>query len=124
MYVYLLQSSSKKTYIGATVDVQKRLRKHNKVVKGGARYTGKWVDRGDKWECICYVSGFPTWIDALQFEWKWKKISQGSSLQKRLEALNVLIASDRSTKMSTPFELWKDPLTIHDVQQNKSNTIE
>jgi predicted GIY-YIG superfamily endonuclease len=123
MYVYLLYSSSKKTYIGATVDVQKRLRKHNKIVKGGARYTGKWVDRGDKWECICYVSGFPTWIDALQFEWKWKKLSHGSSLQKRLEALNVLITSNRSTSLSTPFALWDLPLTIHDVEKNKSTTI-
>jgi predicted GIY-YIG superfamily endonuclease len=123
MYVYLLHSSSKKTYIGATVDVQKRLRKHNKIVKGGARYTGKWVDRGDKWDCICYVSGFPSWIDALQFEWKWKKISHGSSLQKRLEALNVLVTSNRSTSLSTPFELWDLPLTIHDVEKNKTSTI-
>lgn len=98
------------------MDVQKRLRKHNKIIKGGARYTGRWVDRGDKWQCIGYVSGFPTWIDALQFEWKWKKLSQGTSLQKRLEALNVLITSTRSTKMSTPFEKWSTPLTVHDAQ--------
>jgi predicted GIY-YIG superfamily endonuclease len=38
MYVYLLQSN-KKTYIGATVNLQRRLRQHNREIKGGAKYT-------------------------------------------------------------------------------------
>ena len=111
MYVYLLQSSSKKTYIGATLNVERRVRQHNCEIKGGAHYTGKWVKRGDKWECIGYVSGFPSWIDALQFEWKWKKISTGTSLQCRLEALNELITSEKSTASSTPFSEWQ--LKVH-----------
>jgi predicted GIY-YIG superfamily endonuclease len=120
MYVYLLQSTSKKTYVGATTNVVKRVRQHNKVIKGGAKYTGKWVDKGDTWECVCYVSGFPTWVDALQFEWKWKKISRSvpskNALQRRLEALNILITSDRSTLTSMPFDEWQQPLEIHEVK--------
>jgi structure-specific endonuclease subunit SLX1 len=113
MYVYLLQSG-KKTYVGATVDVNRRLRQHNREIKGGAKYTSK-----DTWTRVCYVSGFPTWIDALQFEWKWKQLSRkvpsNQSLQRRLEALNVLIASGKSTSTSTLFDEWNSPLCIHEM---------
>ena len=118
MYVYLLESTSGKTYIGATTDVARRLRQHNKEISGGANYTGRWVSRGETWSRICYVSGFPSWIDALQFEWKWKRISRESpsknGLQRRLEALNVLLASDKSTRTSLPFKEWVIPPQIHD----------
>ena len=119
MYVYLLQSSSKKTYVGATYNVERRVRQHNCELKGGAMYTGKWVKRGDTWKCMGYVSGFPTWRDALQFEWKWKQLSRkvpsNQSLQRRLEALNVLIASGKSTSTSTLFDEWNSPLCIHEM---------
>ena len=111
MYVYLLQSG-KKTYVGATINVDRRLRQHNREIKGGAKYTSR-----DTWTRVCYVSGFPTWRDALQFEWKWKQLSRkvpsGQSLQRRLEALNVLIASGKSTSTSTPYDQWNSPLCIH-----------
>ena len=110
MYVYLLESG-KKTYVGATVNLERRLRQHNQELKGGAKYTSK-----DKWTRVCYVSGFPTWNDALKFEWKWKQLSRKvpskNSLQRRLEALNVLIASGKSTSTSTPFQEWN--LCIHE----------
>jgi len=118
MYVYLLESSSKKTYIGATVNLDRRLSQHNKVRSGGAKYTGKWVDKGDTWKRVCYVSGFPTWIDALQFEWKWKNIARGlplkSGIQKKLEALTLLLACDKSTSASTPFDQWPSPPEVHE----------
>jgi predicted GIY-YIG superfamily endonuclease len=118
MYVYLLESSSGKTYIGATVDLDRRLSQHNKLRSGGAKYTGKWVDKGDLWKRVCYVSGFPTWIDTLQFEWKWKQISRKikvkSSLQRRLEALTILLACDKSTSTSMPFCQWPSPPEVHE----------
>lgn len=113
MYVYLLQSG-KKTYVGATVNIKRRLRQHNGEIIGGAKYT-----RHSQWNVVAYISGFPTWTDALQFEWKWKQLSRKSqstnSLQKRLEALNILITSDRSTSTSTPFVNWETPLCIHEM---------
>jgi|LauGreDrversion4_2_1035121.scaffolds.fasta_scaffold00855_2 predicted GIY-YIG superfamily endonuclease len=118
MYVYLLESSSKKTYIGATVNLDRRLSQHNKVRSGGAKYTGKWVDKGDTWKRVCYVSGFPTWIDALQFEWKWKNIARSlplkSGIQKKLEALTLLLACEKSTSTSTPFDQWPSPPEVHE----------
>lgn len=109
MYVYLLQSGNK-TYIGATTNIQRRVRQHNRELKGGAKYTSQGV-----WTCIGYVSGFPTWKEALKFEWKWKQLSRkvpsSNPLQRRLEALNLLIASGKSTSSSLPF----DSLQVHEV---------
>ena len=104
MYVYLLQCGNK-TYVGATVNLERRLRQHNRELTGGAKYTGQ-----GKWTRIGHVSGFPTWKEALKFEWKWKQLSRKvpskNSLQRRLEALNLLIASGKSTTTSIPFDDW------------------
>ena len=120
MYVYLLIYKNK-TYVGATIDVNRRLRQHNKELKGGAKYTGRVVDKGGTWKRVCYVSGFPTWQSALQFEWKWKYITRNlpkdrriSSLQKRLEALNILLSSDRSTSTAIPFLEWPSIPQVHE----------
>ena len=111
-FVYLLESTHGTTYVGATVNLDRRLRQHNKDLKGGAKLTGRAVEKGAKWRRVCYAAGFPTWQCALQFEWKWKfltrKTPKGkSSLQRRLEALNVLTASERSTSKSVPFSEFK-----------------
>ena len=111
-YVYLLESTRGTTYVGATVNLNRRLRQHNKELKGGAKLTGRAVEKGAKWRRVCYATGFPTWKCALQFEWKWKFLTrrtpQGApALQRRLEALNVLVASERSTSQSIPFSDYK-----------------
>ena len=107
-FVYLLESTWGTTYVGATVNLNRRLRQHNKELKGGAKLTGRMVAKGGKWRRVCYATGFPTWQAALQFEWKWKFLTRktpkgGTSIQRRLEALNVLVASDRSTTQAIPF---------------------
>lgn len=38
-YVYVLECSDKSFYIGKTVDLEKRLRAHNGLISGGAKYT-------------------------------------------------------------------------------------
>ena len=48
-FVYLLESTNHSTYVGATVNLNNRLRQHNGEIKGGAKYThsfkgdGMWV---------------------------------------------------------------------------------
>ena len=90
-YVYLLQCEDGNTYIGATVDPDRRLRQHNKELVGGARRTTAKSAAGLKWQRIVYVSGFKDNHHALQFEWRWKflsrKLSGGSVLGRRLRAL-------------------------------------
>jgi predicted GIY-YIG superfamily endonuclease len=110
-YVYLLLSDKGTTYVGATVNLNRRLRQHNKELKGGARITGRVVDKGGRWQRVCYAKGFPTWQCALQFEWKWKFLTRrtpknADALQRRLEALNILVSSGRSTTTSIPFCEW------------------
>ena len=48
-YVYLLVSTNGNTYVGATVDLTRRLRQHNKEIKGGAHATGIKVEQGEIW---------------------------------------------------------------------------
>jgi structure-specific endonuclease subunit SLX1 len=114
----LIRSDSGATYIGATMDMEHRLRQHNGELAGGAHYTSTALASGKNWEIACTVGPFPTWQAALQFEWKWKKISQcikhHSSLQKRLEALNILLSMGKSTYTSTPFDQWPTPPEVHE----------
>jgi structure-specific endonuclease subunit SLX1 len=111
-YVYLLVSTSGATYVGATVDLDHRLRQHNKEIKGGAIATSIKVVRGETWKRHCYVSGFPTWQAALQFEWRWKqlhrKLPRGgcTPLENRMKALDTLLALERPTSKAMAYSEW------------------
>ena len=79
-FVYLLLSSDNSTYVGATIDLDRRLRQHNKEIKGGAIVTGAKVSNGQIWVRVAHVENFPDWQSALQFEWRWKQLSRRISL--------------------------------------------
>lgn len=104
-YVYLLESvDQRRTYIGATVDLDHRLRQHNGVLSGGAKAT-----KGRAWNRVCAITGFPDWSATLQFEWAWKHHSRqlrGAGLDVRFRALQTLLASGKSTSRAMPFILW------------------
>ena len=118
-YVYLLVSTDNSTYVGATIDINRRLRQHNKELVGGAVATSRKVGQGQVWKIACYVSGFPTWQAALQFEWRLKQISRKifvskeSPLERRFKALDMLLALDRSTSKAIPYSEWPSPPEIH-----------
>ena len=67
--VYLLRSLARPrcTYIGSTVDPRRRLDQHNGVIKGGSKRTCRKKLR--PWEMVCMVTGFPSWLATLQFEY-------------------------------------------------------
>lgn len=121
MSCYCLQNETGKTYIGFTVDVDRRLRQHNREITGGARATAGSTD----WKRTCFVHGFPTHRDALQFEWKWKHLSRKSvgktPLQRRLEALQKLVSLEQSTSQATPFYQFPAPLQIFAENQEVWN---
>jgi predicted GIY-YIG superfamily endonuclease len=120
-FVYLLKSHpSGLTYVGSTVNMHRRLRQHNKEITGGARSTTSKVSKGESWRYVCHVSGFPTWSSALSFEWKWKyltktqKSRKGGGVERRMAALDVLLASEKATSKSVPFAEWADgPPKVH-----------
>ncbi len=123
-FVYLLVSSSGATYVGATMDLNRRLRQHNKEIVGGARATGSKVARGETWRRHCYVSGFPDWAAALQFEWRWKQISRKIQsvaprssrmppVERRMLALDELLAMERPTSKALAYAEWESPPEVH-----------
>ena len=148
-YVYLLRANpSGATYVGATVDLSHRLRQHNREIKGGARATAARVSRGERWERVLYVEGFPDWSAALQFEWRWKHLSRkkgkgkgkgedkgedkgegedktksvqrSSPLERRMQALTQLLGLERATTNAIPFVDWPSggPNVIHQMNED------
>jgi structure-specific endonuclease subunit SLX1 len=117
-FVYLLESTSNATYVGATVDLERRLRQHNKELAGGAHATSAKVSKGETWERVCYVSGFPDWQAALQFEWRWKQLSRKLPhnlfpLQRRMMALRTLLSLERPTTKALAYSEWLAPPQVH-----------
>ena len=111
----LIRSDSGATYIGATVDMEHRLRQHNGAIKGGAKYTSLALAKGHSWEIACNVSGFPSWNAALQFEWMWKHISRkkqnSGPLERRIKALIDLVNLDKPTSKAELYNTY-EPLKI------------
>lgn len=122
MFVYLLQCTDNATYVGATVDVDRRLRQHNKEIKGGAHATGAKVSAGKSWTRVCYVSGFPDWSSALQFEWRWKQLSRKLPnsmfpLERRMQALQNLLNLERPTSKAVAYIEWEKKPCVHIEEQ-------
>ena len=112
-YVYLLLATPDRnaTYVGATVDLERRLRQHNKEIKGGATATSIKVEKGDIWIRAAYVQGFPDWQAALQFEWRWKQLSRKlpakmDPLLRRMTALKQLLQLERPTTKAKAYSEW------------------
>jgi len=117
-FVYLLISTKNATYVGATVDLERRLRQHNKEIKGGAHATGIKVAQGEIWTRAAHVSGFPDWQAALQFEWRWKQLSRKLPpkmfpLERRMTALKQLLALERPTTKAIAYIEWPSPPEVH-----------
>ena len=114
-FVYLLLSSDNCTYVGATVDLDKRLRQHNKEIKGGAIATSNKVLKGETWIRVAHIKGFPDWQAALQFEWRWKQLSRKiqttvkEPLERRLKALKFLLDLERPTSKAKAYSEWSAP---------------
>jgi predicted GIY-YIG superfamily endonuclease len=122
-YVYILESSDKAaTYVGATINLDHRLRQHNKELAGGAHATSVKVAQGSSWHRVCHVSGFPDWSAALQFEWRLKQLSRKickthsqlhlKPIDRRIQALHQLLALERPTSKAKAFSEWNTPPKI------------
>ena len=115
------------TYIGATVDVDHRLRQHNQEIKGGARATGIRVAQGLLWKRVCYLTNLPEWRTALQIEWRWKQIGRTqcshirNPIDRRLHSLYRLLTLDKPTSKGIPYDAYPDgpPVIVWESDEMK-----
>jgi predicted GIY-YIG superfamily endonuclease len=125
-YVYLLVSSNQATYVGATVNLERRLIQHNQEIKGVAHATGAKVAKGEIWSRAAYVSGFPDWSAALQFEWRWKQLSRKRPvkmlpLERRMDALKELLSLERPTTKALAYSEWpQSPEVVIEIEEAKT----
>jgi predicted GIY-YIG superfamily endonuclease len=126
-YCYLLYTEKEQTYIGATVDVDHRLRQHNQEIKGGARSTGIRVSQGLLWKRACYLTNLPEWRTALQIEWRWKQIGRTqcshirNPIDRRLYSLHRLLTLDKPTSKGIPYDAYPDgpPVIVWESDEMK-----
>ena len=130
-YVYLLLATPLRdaTYVGATVDLDRRLRQHNKEIKGGAHATGAKVAKGNTLIRAAHVAGFPDWQAALQFEWRWKQLTRKMSpqlkpLERRIIALKQLLALERPTSKAKAYTEWETPPIVLMEDDEAQNLFE
>lgn len=96
-YCYCLASGNK-TYVGATIDPDRRLAQHNGLLSGGAKAT-----RGHVWERKILVGPFETQHDGLSFEYFWKRNSKkyrGTPLERRMKALESMVNDGLTVEIS------------------------
>ena len=122
MFVYILLCDDGSTYVGATVNLERRIRQHNKELVGGAVATSNKVVKGLMWNMVCYVSGFPDWIATLQFEWRLKQLTRKINdkslkpIERRYKALDILLSMDKSTSKAVPFSEWSEPPKVNKIE--------
>ena len=102
------------SYVGITNNIQRRLKQHNEILKGGAKYT-KLINckLTTKWNYACYIDGFKNKIDALRFEWALKHVKPKTKtgIFNRINKLLILLNKDKWTNNSPYSKNYK--LTIN-----------
>jgi predicted GIY-YIG superfamily endonuclease len=92
-YCYILSNDDGYTYVGYTINPERRIRQHNGEIIGGAKATkGK-----GKWKFICLLSGFVNNHQALSCEWRIKhptgkkqKPKEYNGIIGRIKSLNYI----------------------------------
>jgi len=103
---YLIFNNETKTYIGCTNNFSRRIRQHNKEIKGGAKYTTNYKTDKD-WVPVLIVEGFKDKSTALSFEWRMKKqrnsrgvLKRAIGITNRIKNVFEIIKEDKITSKS------------------------
>lgn len=101
-YICYILKLNNRTYNGSTNDIKRRLRQHNGEIVGGARATSR-KKKEEKWIPYCIVTGFKDHKEALQTEWRIKRVegrrrpSKYSGVAGRIKGLNQIFKLERFT---------------------------
>ncbi len=79
------------TYIGFTDDPLHRIRQHNGIIKGGAKFT----KRKRPWKIVLVISNFPNKIIALKFEWAWQNPFKSTLISKDIENIEIPVKKNK-----------------------------
>ena len=108
--VYIIQSNNR-SYIGMTNNFLRRWMQHNKILKGGAKYTSAY----EGWSPICIVDGFQTKSEAMQCEWKLKRVK---GYYNRVKNLSHLLQNSEKWTSKSPL-IQSQQLDIYVTEQYK-----
>lgn len=117
----LVSSTGKSRYVGMTCDLRRRLRQHNKEIKGGARATS----RGGPWRYAAVLSGFVDHHEALTAEWRLKRLGRSGrgpaavlqGLSALLEGCSHSTEGVRSWTSSSRYDFRSSGLCIHVLEE-------
>lgn len=95
-HVCYIIGSKKLTYCGYSNDMRRRLRQHNGLIKGGAKYTS----RAGPWRILALVRGFRSQKEGLQFEYavKHAKKCGKRGIEKRKRSLLYVLEKEKWTR--------------------------
>lgn len=111
MYLVYIIKSDNRSYIGMTNDFFKRWQQHNKILKGGAKYTSKY----ENWSPICIIDGFETKSEAMQCEWKLKR---AKGYYNRIKNLSSILENDQKWTSKSPL-ISSQKLTVYVIDKYK-----
>ena len=102
-YVYILQNNyephQNRTYCGYTNNLDKRLKQHNGIIKGGAKYTTAFGNKS--WKFFIIIKGITDKKQALQLEWKIKHFKKNSNgLIGKANVINTILQSKKWKKIN------------------------
>jgi predicted GIY-YIG superfamily endonuclease len=92
--VYILQSHNC-SYVGMTNNFERRWKQHNGILQGGAKYTKRYND----WTPICIIDGFQTKKEAMQCEWKLKRVR---GYYNRVRNVSTLLTTSKQWTKKSP----------------------
>ena len=120
-YVYLIKNNNC-TYVGATNNTERRIKKHNGELSGGAKYT---ASKGSGWKYICIISGFDTKINALRFEWAFKheKPKKAGGIKNRIKKLISVVSKEKWTEKSPLAKSLPLNIKWHDTLYKPDNSL-
>ena len=112
MFLVYIIISGNRSYIGMTNNFLRRWMQHNRLLKGGPKYTSKYTN----WSPICIIDGFKSKSEAMQCEWRLKRVK---GYYNRIKLLSNIINNKERLTSKSP--LIKDQnITLYCIDKFRS----